>query len=151
MASVMARPISGSATGAPRPTAAALATTPSETKPSTRAWLPSAVSAAEARRRPAGRRGCAAPRAQPDLRARLVSDEADCAGQREDPEVGQVLRVDQPLHRRVERDARGDEDREDDRHPGELLAARAAREERDAERDRRERVAAVVDQIREQR
>src|SRR4051812_39686208 len=41
--SVIARPIIGSAIGAPSATTMALATTPSETNPSTRAWLPSAI------------------------------------------------------------------------------------------------------------
>ena len=43
--SVIARPIKGSAIRRPSATASALRTTPSETKPSTRAWLPSATSA----------------------------------------------------------------------------------------------------------
>lgn len=42
MTAVIASPMSGSATGRPRATTAALPTTPSETYPSTRAWAPSA-------------------------------------------------------------------------------------------------------------
>src|ERR671914_659577 len=42
---VMSRPMMGSPIGAPSATTIALATTPSETNPSTRAWLPSAISA----------------------------------------------------------------------------------------------------------
>ena len=59
--------------------------------------------------------------------------------------------MDQPLDRLVEGDAGGEEDRGDDGEAGELLAAEAAEEERDAERDRGKRVAEVVDQIGEQR
>ena len=62
-----------------------------------------------------------------------------------------MLRVDEALDRLVERDAGGDEDREHDGEPGQLLAAEAAQEERDPERDRRQRVAEVVDQVGEQR
>jgi hypothetical protein len=51
--SVIARPMIGSAMLAPSATPIALATTPSETKPSTRAWLPSATSAGLERRLPA--------------------------------------------------------------------------------------------------
>ena len=80
---MIARPMIGSAICAPSPTTAALATTPSETKPSMRAWLPSAISAALASRRPA---------AQAHLRRELVADEADDAGRRERPEMRQVLR-----------------------------------------------------------
>ena len=43
--SVITRPMIGSPIGAPSETTIALAMTPSETKPSTRAWLPSAISA----------------------------------------------------------------------------------------------------------
>ena len=62
-----------------------------------------------------------------------------------------MLRVDEAHDRHVERDAGGDEDREDDGEPGESLAADAPQEERDSERDRGERVAEVVDQVGEQR
>ncbi len=59
----------------------------------------------------------------------------------------QVLGVNEALDRLVERDARGYEDRRDDRETGELLGAEAAQRERDAERNRRERVSDVVDQV----
>ena len=92
-----------------------------------------------------------APGPQPHARRELVADEADQAGRGQHPQMGEVLRVQEPLDRLVQGDAGGDEDRRDDGEPGELLAARAAQEERDAERDRGERVAEVVDQVREQR
>ena len=53
MTTVMPRPIRGSARGNPMATRAALATTASETNPSTRAWLPSAINAGLCSRRPA--------------------------------------------------------------------------------------------------
>ena len=99
---------------APSATRIALATTPSETKPSTRAWLPSAISAGLCE---------PAPGAEADLRGDLVADEADHTGGGEQPQVGEVLRVDEPLDRLVQRDAGRDEDREHDDEPGELLAA----------------------------
>src|SRR5262245_28061672 len=65
--------------------------------------------------------------------------------------MGELLRVDQPLDCLVERDTGRDEDGDDDRETGELLAAYRAEKERDCERDRRQRIAEVVDQIGEQR
>ena len=130
MTTVMARPTSGSAIGRPSPTRIALATTPSETKPSTRAWLPSAIRAGleAARRRAAapGRR-CSLPR-KPATPARASAHR--CVGS-----SGWTNRSD----RLVERDRGGHEDREDDEEAGQLLAAVRAEEERDAERQRRER------------
>ena len=142
MTRVMSRPMIGSAASTPRATTPALATTPSETKPSTRAWLPSATRAGLARRRPG---------AQPDLGGDLVADEADQPGEREHPQVRELLWVDQALDCLVGRDTGGDEDREDDGEAGELLTAGGAEEERDAEWDGGERVADVVDQVGEQR
>src|SRR5437868_4567324 len=60
MTAVMARPMTGSAIGRPSATTAALARTPRLTKPSTRAWLPSATSAGLFSRRPARSRTWAA-------------------------------------------------------------------------------------------
>ncbi len=65
--------------------------------------------------------------------------------------MGQRLRMDEAPDRLVERDTGGDEDGQHDGEPRELLAADAAQEERDSERHRGQRVAEVVDQIREQR
>lgn len=59
----------------------------------------------------------------------------------------QVLRVDEPRHCLVERNARGHEDGQDDEEPGKPLAARAAQVERNSERNSRERVAEVMNQI----
>ena len=91
------------------------------------------------------------PRRQAHPRRELVADKADDAGRGEHPQVGQVLRVDEALDRHVERDAGGDEDRENDREPGESLAAHAAQKERDPERDRGQGIAEVVDQVGQQR
>ena len=63
----------------------------------------------------------------------------------------QGARVDEALDRLAERDECADEDREHDCEPGEPLAAQAAQEEREPERNRGERVAEVVDQVGEQR
>lgn len=65
--------------------------------------------------------------------------------------MSQVLRVDQPLNRFVERDARRDEDRRDDGQPGELFDPEAAKEERDTEWNGRQCVPDVVDQVSEKR
>jgi hypothetical protein len=59
--------------------------------------------------------------------------------------------LDEAHDRLVERDAGRDEDGEDDGEPGELFASGASEKERDAERDRGEGVADVVDQVGEQR
>ena len=119
----------GSAIGTPRPTTTALAMTPSETKPSTRAWFPSAISA------------------QPHLSRDFVSDEPNGSGRRQRPEVRGRLRVKQTSHCLIQGDARRDEDCEDDEEAGDLLAARAAEIERDSERYRRQGVADVVNQV----
>src|SRR6266540_1803407 len=58
--SVITRPMIGSATGTPSATTAALSRTPRLTKPSTRAWSPSATSAGLFKRLPARERICAA-------------------------------------------------------------------------------------------
>ena len=62
----------------------------------------------------------------------------------------QLARVQQPLDRLRQRDAGADEDREHDEVPGDLLASLAPKEEGDAERDRGQGVADVVDQVCEQ-
>lgn len=88
--------------------------------------------------------------AEPYPGGKLVAGEADGARSSKHPEVGQVLRVDETLHRLVERDAGGDENRKHDRETGEPLAADAAQQEGDAQRHRRQCVAEVVNQVREQ-
>ena len=62
----------------------------------------------------------------------------------------QRARVDEALDGLTERDQGADEDSEHHREAGPALAAGAAEEEGDAERDRRQRVAEVVDQVGEQ-
>ena len=59
--------------------------------------------------------------------------------------------MDQPDDRRVAGEAGRDEDRQHDREPGEPLGRGRAEEEGDAERNGCERVAEVVDQVRQQR
>ena len=59
--------------------------------------------------------------------------------------------MEEALDRLVQRDASRDEDREHNGETSELLAAEAAEEEGDAERDGGERIAEVVDEVGEQR
>src|SRR5215218_2598990 len=62
-----------------------------------------------------------------------------------------VLWVDQPLDGLKGGDAGTEEDRGDDEVAGTLFRSYGAQHERDGQRDRRERVAEVVDQICQQR
>ena len=87
----------------------------------------------------------------PDDGRDLIPEEADDPGSGQCPQVRQLLRVDEALDRLVERDTGADEDGGDDEQPRELLAAEAAHEEGNPERDRRRGVAEVVDQVCEQR
>lgn len=90
-------------------------------------------------------------RAQPDLRGDFVPDEADRSGDRENREVGEIARVNQPI-RRLDRGHRcGCEDRQHDGVTGPTLAPLTAEPERDAERNGGQRVTAVVDQVGKQR
>jgi hypothetical protein len=123
----------GSPISAPSETAIALATTPSETKPSTRAWLPSATRAGLERRFPARSRTCAAislPR-KPTIPAAASTHRCESC-------CGWI-------------NARRDEDGEDDGEPGPLLAPEGAHVEHNPERQRRQRVTEVVDQVSQQR
>jgi hypothetical protein len=61
--------------------------------------------------------------------------------------VGEILRIDQPDNRLVQGDAGRKEDREHDGETRKLLGSRAPEEEGDAERNRRQGVASVVDEI----
>jgi hypothetical protein len=63
----------------------------------------------------------------------------------------ELLRMDQPLDRLVQRDASGDEDRKDDREPRDPLRPKRAKKKCEPDRHRGERIPDVVDQIREQR
>jgi hypothetical protein len=89
----------------------------------------------------------AAPGPETDLRRDLVPEEADRAGGRQQPKVGQLARIDEALDRLSQRDESADEDRQHDAKPSPPLAARASEKERHAERDRRERITEVVDQV----
>ena len=122
MTSVIARPIRGSPMEAPRATTAALATTPSDTNPSTRAWLPSAISPGLSSRRPPRSR----TRAAISLPTKPITPAAAKTHR-----CGKVFGVDQPLDRFGERHAGRDEDRQHDRQSGEPLAAGRTQEERD--------------------
>ena len=132
--SVIVSPISGSPISSPSATTMALPTTPSEMKPSIRAWYPSESLA----------------RAEPDESRDLVPHEADRPGGCECPQVVERLRVDQTLDRLHECEARAEEDRRHDEVAGCLLAPLAPEEERDPERHRGQCVAEVVDEIRQQ-
>jgi hypothetical protein len=65
--------------------------------------------------------------------------------------VLKLLRVEQPQNRFVERDAGGDEDGEDDGIAGPALGAAAPKQEGGPDGERGQGVAAVVDQVGEQR
>ena len=87
---------------------------------------------------------------EPDASGQLVSEKADDARDGERPEVAEMLGVNQSLDGLERRDGRRGEDREHDRVSGPPFAAVTAGKERDGERDRGQRVATVVDQVREQ-
>ena len=89
-------------------------------------------------------------RTEADLGGDLVADESDRARRRDDGEVVERSRVDQAVDGFECRDAGADEDRRDDEIPGALLGQERAQQKRDSERDRRERVSEVVDQVGEQ-
>jgi hypothetical protein len=65
--------------------------------------------------------------------------------------VREAARVNEALDRLSERDEGADEDGEHDRQSRDSLSACAAKEEREPERDRGERVSEVMDQVGEQR
>jgi hypothetical protein len=79
-----------------------------------------------------------------------VAGPAEQAGGGEGDEVVDLLGVDQSPHRLDPGDAGGDEDRQDDEVAGAALGPLRAQGEGDPERDRRRRVAEVVDQVGEQ-
>src|SRR5947207_8660271 len=88
---------------------------------------------------------------QSNLRSDFVAEEADHSRGGQDPEMRELLRVDQPLDRLVERHASRDEDGKNDDKPGELLRSERANEERDPKRHRRQRIPEVVDEVSEER
>ena len=134
----MTSPMIGSAIPAPSATTAALASTPRLTKPSTRAWFPSATSAGLLRRLPARERIWAAisfptnpmtPAAASHhrwvsvcgwMKRRIVWTSATTA----------LTKI-----------------RQDHGDPRPTFAARAAEEERKTKRDRRQGIAKVVDEV----
>jgi hypothetical protein len=87
---------------------------------------------------------------EPDASGEFVSDESDDPRDGERAEVAEMLGMNQSLDRLECRDGRRREDREHDRVSGPPFAAFTAGKERDRERDRGERVAPVVNQVREQ-
>jgi hypothetical protein len=107
------------------------------------------------------RRAGSAPGADAVDRHPLVADEPDQAGQRRREQVRGRLRVDEPVDRLVRGKASGEQDDRDDGHAGEVLrppvaighAPRrgpAAEHESGGERDRRQRIADVVNAVGEQ-
>ena len=120
--SVIARPMSGSPTSRPSATTAALATTARLTRPSTRAWLPSAISAGLSSRRPAR---------QPDLRGDLVAGEADRARERQHARGGRWPAGGSSRWTASTAGHDGaDEDRQHDEVAGTALGCRRAQQER---------------------
>jgi hypothetical protein len=91
------------------------------------------------------------PCSRPNLSRNLISDESDHSGRRQPPQVRQVVWIDEAQNRLDERDARADKDNEHNDDSGEAFATRAAKEEGEAERYRRRRIAEVVNQIGEER
>src|SRR5260370_4837646 len=89
-------------------------------------------------------------RTEPDPRCDFVTAEADSSCDGERSEVVEMLGMDQPEDRLDRGNRRGNENREDDRIPGPSFTAFTTRQKGDRERDRRERVAAIVAQVREQ-
>lgn len=65
--------------------------------------------------------------------------------------MGQILRMEEALDGLVEGCAGRDEDRQDDDEAGDLLGAEALEEEGDAEGNRGQRIAEVVDEVGEER
>ena len=139
---MIARPMIGSATGAPSATHAALRTTPIETMASERACSPSAISAGLSRRRPppSRTRAAIALPAAPATPARASASRWSGAS-------GWTM----PVDREGARDDRAREDRQHDEIPGGALGAGGTQQERRAERHGGERVAGVVDEVGEQR
>ena len=85
------------------------------------------------------------------MRRQLVAREADDSRGGERQQILEMLWMDEPGHGFVGRDAGRYEDREHHGISGPPFAALAPRQERDRERNRGERVAAVVDQVGEER
>jgi len=115
MSAVIARPMIGSAIGAPSATTMALSTMPTLTMASLRAWWPSAISAALLRRRPPLSRG-----------GECV---ADHAGEAEGDQVVGRQWVHDALNRERAGSDRTRQDRADDGQTGGVLGAARAQHE----------------------
>ena len=105
------RPITGSAARMPSQTNTAVATTLRET--SRRPGRGAVGDQRGARQAPAA--------VEPDLSGDLVADEADHAGSCQHPEMIERVRVQKPIDRDGEREARRHEDRQHDKEAGDLL------------------------------
>lgn len=85
--------------------------------------------------------------AHADTGGEKVASEADQASEREHAEMARRGRVDKPAHGLDGSHERADEDGRDDREPCAPLGYLRAERERDAQRERSQRVAEVVDQV----
>ena len=102
---------------------------------------------------PIGDEGCAvqsAARAQTDTGSDVVAGVADCPGEPEYREMSWGRGVDKASDRLIAGDTGADEDRSDDRQTGPSLGHPGVQRESDPQGDGRERIAEVVDQVREQ-
>lgn len=84
-------------------------------------------------------------------RRQPVAGESDDSGEREDQQVAGRGRVDQAHDRLIPSNARRDEDRRHDRQASQALGTQGAQRERDPERDRGQRIPAVMNQVGQQR
>ena len=84
-------------------------------------------------------------------RGELVSEEANRARCGEHAQVVERLRVYEALDRLVERNTRGEEDRQDDEEAGQFLAPIGAKPKRDAKWHGGERIAEVMDHVGQER
>ena len=89
--------------------------------------------------------------AKTNLSGELIAEKADHTRRRQRPEMRKILRVKETVDRLIQRHTRRNEDREDDEKPGELLASRTSQIEGNSERYSGQRIAKVVNQIRQQR
>jgi len=89
----------------------------------------------------------AAAGADTDDRGDPVAGEANDPGSGQGEEMRRGLGMDEAQDRLIAGDAGRDEDRGDDEQPGDPLSADRAQEEGNAQRERRGRIAEVVDQV----
>ena len=88
---------------------------------------------------------------KPDLSRDLVPDEAECTGGGERPQIGKLLRVDEPLDRLPEGHTGRNEDRKHDGVPCPAFCAGAPKEEGGSYRKSGEGITPVMDEVSEQR